>query len=432
MKYNEDDSINGNSIDDLYSALIHFLKEGGAEFPLLAIKPYNTKHNSKSAVETGTQRGVFTVGRKDEGIDTVVKADTVILKIPLGLLITVSTAREESEVGRLMYIQEKRISETDGDNEEIEDDWTGEIDLDNEGSRYKEGTEENISKNENENEYETEYESGDDDSEFTSDELDDDDICDVLGLDMSAPMHCYLAAFILEDRLNPSSRFLPYYNSLPLVLPHIPLFWSNDDLHHLHGSFVYLQVLNRKNAIKHDYKETCRIYPSFANIATLNDYNWARMIVTSRNFGLDITTNTDDDFHKSILDLDGMNVVKMDSDTVNISSVANDSSGREFLSPSISDLLPHPSPHLSPTSSISLPPLPPSSITPSSVALKIPMKLPHSVHPEEPSVPPVVPLTTLPSLVMPMTTLVPFGDMLNHYRPRQVGTCLCEYALTYF
>lgn len=416
MKCSDDQSCNVNDTDNRYSALTLFLKQGGAEFPLLAIRPYNSKQNSDVYAETGTHRGVFIIGRKGESVDSeaipVANAGSVILRIPLELLITVSIARHESEVGRVMYIQEKRILEADGDDGKIEDDWSKAKDLENNDEICKKKGEDKTT--------EIEIESVVDNSELSGDELDDDEICDILGLDMSAPMHCYLAAFILEDRLNPSSRFLPYYNSLPLVLPHIPLFWSDDDLHYLSGSFVYRQVLNRKSAIEHDYKETCRIHPPFSDVATLNDYYWARMIITSRNFGLDITTSTNNvEPDKNSMNTDDTNMDKINTDMINTSKLAINSDSKFLPQPPISSLPPHPSLTLSPPSSISLPPL---SISPSPPPVTPVISMTTLVHSVVSMDAPVTTLSTLPLSVMPVTTLVPFGDMLNHYRPRQVRT----------
>jgi len=67
------------------------------------------------------------------------------------------------------------------------------------------------------------------------------------GLDIAAPMHAYIAAFLLEDRrLNPSSRFRAYYDTLPQSLSHLPLFWPESQLHALlFSSFVSQQASDR-------------------------------------------------------------------------------------------------------------------------------------------------------------------------------------------
>jgi hypothetical protein len=38
---------------------------------------------------------------------------------------------------------------------------------------------------------------------------------------------------LLSDMRNQSSSFQPYYRVLPATLPHLPFFWSRDDLQHL-------------------------------------------------------------------------------------------------------------------------------------------------------------------------------------------------------
>ena len=99
------------------------------------------------------------------------------MKIPVGMLITVETARNESEIGRLMYAEELR-ADKEFNNENLDEDDSDE-------------------NNENEGEEESDNEN----LEYT-----------VLGLDISAPSHCYLAAFILEDRSvnTPSFRLNQY------------------------------------------------------------------------------------------------------------------------------------------------------------------------------------------------------------------------------
>jgi hypothetical protein len=66
------------------------------------------------------------------------------------------------------------------------------------------------------------------------------------GLDIAAPMHAYIAAFLLEDRRhNACSRFRAYYDTLPQTLSHLPLFWPVSQLHALlSSSFVSQQASN--------------------------------------------------------------------------------------------------------------------------------------------------------------------------------------------
>lgn len=46
------------------------------------------------------------------------------------------------------------------------------------------------------------------------------------------------------------------------------------------------QIFERLQAIQQDYESICTIAPEFASIASLREFQWARMIVCSRNFGL--------------------------------------------------------------------------------------------------------------------------------------------------
>lgn len=48
------------------------------------------------------------------------------------------------------------------------------------------------------------------------------------------------------------------------------------------------KVEERNQAIEGDYGVICDLYPPFRDVATLEEFKWARMCVCSRNFGLDI------------------------------------------------------------------------------------------------------------------------------------------------
>lgn len=67
----------------------------------------------------------------------------------------------------------------------------------------------------------------------------------------------------------------------------MPIFWSDDELRWLTGSYIVQQIQERKAAIRKDYDAICRVDPAFARFS-LARFSWARMIVCSRNFGLTI------------------------------------------------------------------------------------------------------------------------------------------------
>ena len=109
-------------------------------------------------------------------------------------------------------------------------------------------------------------------------------------LELDAPKHVFLMIYLLWDRKinGKKSFFKPYYDILPNTLRNMPIFWSEDELSYLEGSYLLAQIADRNEAIEDDYQAICNIAPQLAQIATLNEFKWARMCVCSRNFGLQI------------------------------------------------------------------------------------------------------------------------------------------------
>ncbi len=109
-------------------------------------------------------------------------------------------------------------------------------------------------------------------------------------LDLDAPKHIFLMVFLLWDRKinGDKSFFKPYYDILPKTLRNIPIFWSESELEYLKGSYLLTQISDRIEAITEDYYAICQVAPQLAQIASLEEFKWARMCVCSRNFGLQI------------------------------------------------------------------------------------------------------------------------------------------------
>jgi histone-lysine N-methyltransferase SETD3 len=105
-------------------------------------------------------------------------------------------------------------------------------------------------------------------------------------LDLDAPKHIYLMVYMLINRREPDSFFKPYYDILPATLNSMPIFWNDEELGWLKGSYLLEQVKDRNEAIKNDYDQIIEVAPEFADVSTLEEFAWARMIVCSRNFGL--------------------------------------------------------------------------------------------------------------------------------------------------
>lgn len=92
--------------------------------------------------------------------------------------------------------------------------------------------------------------------------------------------------FILVDRARPDSFFKPYYDILPETLSNMPIFWNEEELRYLEGSYLLEQIEERNAAIQADYRAICNVCPNFAQVSTVEQFKWARMCVCSRNFGL--------------------------------------------------------------------------------------------------------------------------------------------------
>jgi histone-lysine N-methyltransferase SETD3 len=109
-------------------------------------------------------------------------------------------------------------------------------------------------------------------------------------LDLDAPKHIFLMIFLLWDlKVNgEKSFFKPYYDILPKTLSNIPIFWNNIELEYLKGSYLLTQISDRTDAITEDYDAICHVAPQLRDIASLEEFKWARMCVCSRNFGLQI------------------------------------------------------------------------------------------------------------------------------------------------
>lgn len=107
-------------------------------------------------------------------------------------------------------------------------------------------------------------------------------------LELDAPKHIFLMIYLLWDRAfnGDDSFFAPYYAVLPKRLRNMPIFWSDEELEGLKGSYLLSQIRDRVQAITRDYRSVCAAAPEFASIATLEEFTWARTIVCSRNFGL--------------------------------------------------------------------------------------------------------------------------------------------------
>ena len=98
--------------------------------------------------------------------------------------------------------------------------------------------------------------------------------------------HMYLSIFLCMERGRPDSFFAPYLATLPTSFPSLPLFWNEQDLAELAGSYVLTSRAARLETLAGDYAAVCAAAPGFKSIASLEVWVWARCVVASRVFAV--------------------------------------------------------------------------------------------------------------------------------------------------
>lgn len=88
-------------------------------------------------------------------------------------------------------------------------------------------------------------------------------------IELDAPKHIFLMVYMLIDMKNPNSFFKPYYDILPTNLCNMPIFWTNEELALLEGSYMLQQIEERKKAIENDYTLIKSVYPNLVELCDL-------------------------------------------------------------------------------------------------------------------------------------------------------------------
>ena len=109
--------------------------------------------------------------------------------------------------------------------------------------------------------------------------------------ELTSPKHCLLSSFILFEKNNPKWKF--YFDLLPKNLSNFPIFYTDSELQYLNGSPFLNQILDKKSDIKKDYLKLCERIPLF-NRFTFHEFMEARMIISSRIFGISINNSKTD------------------------------------------------------------------------------------------------------------------------------------------
>ncbi|MFY0566891.1 SET domain-containing histone-lysine N-methyltransferase [Archangium lansingense] len=97
----------------------------------------------------------------------------------------------------------------------------------------------------------------------------------------------YLASFLLQEKHRPDSFWKPYVDSLPEAFPHVPLFFSASERALLQGSFLLTLLQFQDYSLRQDHALLCQKVPGYERFS-VEEFIWARLSVSSRNFGLKV------------------------------------------------------------------------------------------------------------------------------------------------
>jgi len=97
-----------------------------------------------------------------------------------------------------------------------------------------------------------------------------------------------IALYILDTIDDDNNFHRPYYNILPTNISHLPIFWDSSVLDLLESSDFLRDISARKNMLANEHTSLCKLSNIFRREISLYDWLWARSIVGSRNFSINI------------------------------------------------------------------------------------------------------------------------------------------------
>lgn len=105
------------------------------------------------------------------------------------------------------------------------------------------------------------------------------------GEKLLSPKHTFFSVFLLQEFNDPISFWKPYLDFMPTDFTSFPIFYTNDEISFLKGSY-FLESLNQKiTEMLIDYNTVLEIAPEF-DVHTVEQFKKARMLVNSRLFGV--------------------------------------------------------------------------------------------------------------------------------------------------
>lgn len=105
--------------------------------------------------------------------------------------------------------------------------------------------------------------------------------------------HSWLACMLLQEKYDPNSFFRPYIDTLPQHYRNMPIFFDDDELHELKGSFSLKMISDRKISLKQEYDNIVQHVPEFRKYH-LHEFMWARLAVITRIFGFEVNNQKTD------------------------------------------------------------------------------------------------------------------------------------------
>jgi hypothetical protein len=85
--------------------------------------------------------------------------------------------------------------------------------------------------------------------------------------------HSYLAAYLCQEKNKKNSFWAPYLNILPQKYGNMPIFFEQDELKWLRGSFSLKKIADRKEDLLAEYDNICKYIPDFKQYS-YRDFVW--------------------------------------------------------------------------------------------------------------------------------------------------------------
>ena len=106
-------------------------------------------------------------------------------------------------------------------------------------------------------------------------------------IDLLSPKHCFLSILLLQEKINPISKWKHYLEILPKLYINFPVFYKAEEMKELEGSPFLDQIKQKTMDIRSDYDSIIKAIPEF-NKFTFEEFMEMRMVVSSRIFSIKV------------------------------------------------------------------------------------------------------------------------------------------------